>query len=115
MIHKETAVLNLPDDGRVLITCKDGAISSVRVVGDNEHMASLKALLELAGWLAIPLRRMTVPRGKSAAGLNNLSALFLNNCCVNGRTHDAVQYKSFGEWIYPFCCSRISSPSVVAV
>ena len=48
MIHKETAVLNLPDDGRVLITCKDGAISSVRVVQDNEHMASLKALLELA-------------------------------------------------------------------
>lgn len=48
MIAKEEAANYLPENGRVLITCKNGVITSLRVVHDNEHVTSLKALFELA-------------------------------------------------------------------
>lgn len=48
MIAKEEAASYLPENGRILITCKNGDIASMRVVHDNEHVASLNALFELA-------------------------------------------------------------------
>lgn len=39
---------HLPDNGRVLITCKNGKVTALRNVYDDEHVASLKSLLELA-------------------------------------------------------------------
>lgn len=38
----------LPDNGRVLITCKNGQVTALRKIYDDEHVASLKSLLELA-------------------------------------------------------------------
>ncbi|PYZ79229.1 hypothetical protein DNK65_13720 [Citrobacter koseri] len=37
-----------PDNGRVLITCKNGKVTALRNIYDDEHVASLKSLLELA-------------------------------------------------------------------
>lgn len=48
MIEIAEVVEQLPDDGRVLITCKNGVICSVRDVHEDEHVASLNALFELA-------------------------------------------------------------------
>jgi len=48
LIAKEEAANYLPENGRVLITCKDGNITSMRVVHDDEHVSSLTALFELA-------------------------------------------------------------------
>jgi hypothetical protein len=48
VIEIEEVVGQLPADGRVLITCKNGVIYSVRDVQENEHVASLNALFELA-------------------------------------------------------------------
>ncbi|MEQ4511781.1 MAG: hypothetical protein ABN480_14405 [Dickeya sp.] len=49
----ESVINGLPD-GRALITIEHGKIVSVRIVDDNEHVASLAALLdiaELAGYI----------------------------------------------------------------
>lgn len=48
-VFKKTEIgEHLPDNGRVLITCKNGKVMSLRNVYDDEHVASLKSLLELA-------------------------------------------------------------------
>ncbi len=47
MLDKTEAGRYLPEDGRVLFTCKNGKITSARVIYDDEHVASLKALIEL--------------------------------------------------------------------
>ncbi|WP_236616720.1 hypothetical protein [Dickeya dadantii] len=43
----ESVAEGLPD-GRALITIEQGKIVSVRIVDDNEHVASLAALLDIA-------------------------------------------------------------------
>ena len=48
MIEIAEVIEQLPADGRVLITCKDGVICSIRDVHENEHVASLNVLIELA-------------------------------------------------------------------
>ncbi len=48
MIEIEEVTEQLPADGRVLITCKNGVICSVRQVHENEYVASLNALIEIA-------------------------------------------------------------------
>lgn len=48
MIEIAEVVEKLPADGRVLITCKDGVICSICDVHENEHVASLNVLIELA-------------------------------------------------------------------
>lgn len=48
-VFKKTEVGEyLPDNGRVLITCKNGKVTALRNIYDDEHVASLKSLLELA-------------------------------------------------------------------
>lgn len=47
MLDKTEAGRYLPDDGRVLFTCKNGKVTATRVIYDDEHVASLKALIEL--------------------------------------------------------------------
>ncbi|EAY4975169.1 TPA_asm: hypothetical protein GND82_001123 [Salmonella enterica subsp. salamae serovar 60:g,m,t:z6] len=48
MFKKTEIGEHLPDNGRVLITCKNGKVMSLRSVYDDEHVTSLKSLLELA-------------------------------------------------------------------
>lgn len=48
MFKKTKIGEHLPDNGRVLITCKNGNVMALRNVYDDEHVASLKSLLELA-------------------------------------------------------------------
>lgn len=48
MIDKSEAGNYLPDNGRILLTCKNGVVTAVRIVHENEHVASLKSLFELA-------------------------------------------------------------------
>lgn len=48
MFNKSEVGEQLPDNGRVLVTCKNGQVTAFRKVYDDEHVASLKALLELA-------------------------------------------------------------------
>lgn len=48
MINKSEAADHLPDNGRILFTCKNGKIQSVRSVCEDEHVSSLKSLIELA-------------------------------------------------------------------
>ncbi|EJZ3832965.1 TPA: hypothetical protein ACITD7_000918 [Salmonella enterica subsp. enterica serovar Saintpaul] len=48
MFKKTEIGEHLPDNGRVLITCKNGKVMALRNVYDDEHVASLKSLLELA-------------------------------------------------------------------
>ncbi|EAA0985272.1 hypothetical protein QQM96_001216 [Salmonella enterica] len=48
MFKKTEIGEHLPDNGRVLITCKNGNVMALRNVYDDEHVASLKSLLELA-------------------------------------------------------------------
>ncbi|GAB7197633.1 hypothetical protein [Dickeya oryzae] len=43
----ESVINGLPD-GRALITIEQGRMISVRIVDDNEHVASLAALLDIA-------------------------------------------------------------------
>ena len=53
-MYKKTEVGDhLPDNGRVLITCKNGKVTSVRNVYDDEHVASLKSLAEQAGCIVV--------------------------------------------------------------
>ncbi|EDB3358984.1 hypothetical protein GJY99_03425 [Salmonella enterica] len=48
MFKKTEIGEHLPDNGRVLITCKNGKVIALRNVYDDEYVASLKSLLELA-------------------------------------------------------------------
>ncbi len=48
MFKKAEVGEHLPDNGRVLITCKNGKVTALRNVYDDEHVASLNSLLELA-------------------------------------------------------------------
>ncbi|EBN8530076.1 hypothetical protein D1X48_14910 [Salmonella enterica] len=48
MFNKLDVGKYLPDDGRVLITCKNGRVMALRNIFDDEHVTSLKSLLELA-------------------------------------------------------------------
>ncbi|EAA8406049.1 hypothetical protein AH444_02930 [Salmonella enterica subsp. enterica] len=48
MFKKTEIGEHLPDNGRVLITCKNGNVMALRNVYDDEYVASLKSLLELA-------------------------------------------------------------------
>ncbi|HAU5712381.1 TPA: hypothetical protein JD348_00355 [Serratia marcescens] len=48
MIIEQDIINNLPSDGRVLLRCEGGRITSVRTLRDNEHIASFNALIDLA-------------------------------------------------------------------
>ncbi|WP_336854595.1 hypothetical protein [Pseudescherichia vulneris] len=48
MLDKTEASRFLPDEGRVLFTCKDGKIASARILYDDEYVASLETLIDLA-------------------------------------------------------------------
>lgn len=48
MIIEQEIIKNLPSDGRVLLRCEDGQITSARILRDNEHVASLNALIDMA-------------------------------------------------------------------
>ncbi|WEA51112.1 hypothetical protein PWO23_08605 [Serratia marcescens] len=48
MIDIKDLIKSLPTTGKMVITCKDGAITSTRIVKDNEHVASLNALIDMA-------------------------------------------------------------------
>jgi len=48
MRDKMEAERYLPEDGRVLFTCKNGKIASARILYDDEYVASLKVLIDLA-------------------------------------------------------------------
>lgn len=48
VIEKTEIGDHLPDNGRVLVTLRNGKISSLRIAHDDEHLASLKSLFELA-------------------------------------------------------------------
>ncbi|MDM1842295.1 hypothetical protein [Serratia ureilytica] len=48
MIDIEYLIKSLPSTGSVVITCQNGEVTSVRTVNENEHIASLKALIDLA-------------------------------------------------------------------
>ncbi|EEC5487686.1 hypothetical protein G5E68_004215 [Salmonella enterica] len=63
MFKKTEIGEHLPDNGRVLITCKNGKVMSLRNVYDDEHVASLKSLLELAE-LAEQAGCIVVQKGK---------------------------------------------------
>ena len=48
MFEKSAVGEVLPDNGRVLLTCKNGKVITVRVIHDDEHITTLKSLFELA-------------------------------------------------------------------
>lgn len=48
VIEKSEVGDHLPDNGRVLVTLRNGKISALRIAHDDEHLASLKSLFELA-------------------------------------------------------------------
>lgn len=48
MVDKNRAGYPLHDDGTVLVTCENGEIKKTRKVHDDEHVASLNSLFELA-------------------------------------------------------------------
>ncbi|WP_222890083.1 hypothetical protein [Enterobacter sp. C2] len=48
MFDKTEAGRHIPENGRVLFTCKNGKIASVRILYDDEYVASLKVLIDLA-------------------------------------------------------------------
>ncbi|MGQ6400867.1 hypothetical protein ACUNFD_05700 [Serratia sp. IR-2025] len=48
MIDFEHLLKSLPNTGRIVITCDNGSITGTRIVKDNEHIASLNALIDLA-------------------------------------------------------------------
>ena len=45
---EQEIINNLPSDGRVLLRCEGGRITSARTLRDNEHVASLNALIDMA-------------------------------------------------------------------
>lgn len=48
MTVEQEIINNLPSDGRVLLRCEGGRITSARTLRDNEHVASLNALIDMA-------------------------------------------------------------------
>lgn len=48
MVDKKDTGDLLPDDGTVLVTCENGKVSKTRTVHNDEHVASLNSLFELA-------------------------------------------------------------------
>lgn len=48
MIDFEGLLKSLPNTGRIVITCDNGSITGIRIVKNNEHIASLNALIDLA-------------------------------------------------------------------
>ncbi|HID4048090.1 TPA: hypothetical protein ACXE9F_004623 [Pluralibacter gergoviae] len=48
MFEKSAVGEVLPDNGRVLLTCKNGKVTAARVIHDDEHITTLKSLFELA-------------------------------------------------------------------
>ena len=48
MIEKTEVGDHLPDNGRVLVTLRNGKVSAIRLAHEDEHLASLKSLFELA-------------------------------------------------------------------
>lgn len=48
MIDIEDLSESLPSTGRMVVTCENGAITGTRILKDNEHIASLNALIDLA-------------------------------------------------------------------
>lgn len=48
VIIEQDIINNLPYDGRVLLRCEGGRITSARKLRDNEHVASLNALIDMA-------------------------------------------------------------------
>ncbi|WJV61025.1 hypothetical protein PCO87_14250 [Pectobacteriaceae bacterium C52] len=48
MIDIDEVISGLSENCRVLIKCEHGQVVSVRIVGDDEHIATLNALIDLA-------------------------------------------------------------------
>lgn len=48
MFKKTEVGEHLPDNGRVLITCKNGKVTALRNIYDDEHIATIKSLIEMA-------------------------------------------------------------------
>ncbi|MEL5617225.1 hypothetical protein OQJ40_09095 [Serratia nevei] len=48
MIDFQDLLKSLPNTGRIVITCENGSITGARIVKENEHVASLNALIDLA-------------------------------------------------------------------
>lgn len=48
MIIEQDIINNLPYDGRVLLRCEGGRVTSARTLRDSEHVASLNALIDIA-------------------------------------------------------------------
>ncbi|WP_249232713.1 hypothetical protein [Brenneria tiliae] len=48
MIDAEKITEILPTNGCVVVTCKNGSIVNIRQLGDDEHVAALNALIDLA-------------------------------------------------------------------
>ncbi|KKI44223.1 hypothetical protein XK97_14705 [Obesumbacterium proteus] len=40
-------LVSLPHDGRVVIKCKDGSVSSMRILNNREHVATVEGFIEL--------------------------------------------------------------------
>lgn len=48
MFKKTEVGEHLPDNGRVLITCKNGKVTALRNIYDDEHIATINSLIEMA-------------------------------------------------------------------
>ncbi|KAB5494528.1 ArsA family ATPase [Serratia sp. RJAL6] len=48
MIIEQDVIKKLPYDGRVLLRCEGGRVTSARTLRDDEHVASLNALIDIA-------------------------------------------------------------------
>ncbi|EPH7219886.1 hypothetical protein ACS3L2_002627 [Serratia marcescens] len=48
MIDIEDLINSLPDTGKMVITCENGAIKSARIANESEHVVSFNALIDLA-------------------------------------------------------------------
>ncbi|HEB0104032.1 TPA: hypothetical protein RYX73_004866 [Serratia marcescens] len=48
MIDIKDLLKSLPSTGRMAITCDSGVIAGTRIVKENEYVASLNTLIELA-------------------------------------------------------------------
>lgn len=48
MIIEQETINCLPSDGRVLLRCEGGRVTSARALRENEHVASLNALIDIA-------------------------------------------------------------------
>ena len=63
MIDKLAVEDYFPENGRVLFTCKAGKVTAVRIVNEDEHVASLKSLFELAemaGYVVVKKEKLKV-------------------------------------------------------